>query len=45
MFVLFIYYLFIYFHSMELNLSVIDEYARHLQKENIKGLFGKFEFI
>jgi len=30
--------------TRELNLSAVEEYARHLEKENIKGLFGKSEF-
>ena len=29
------------FFTRELNLSAVDEYARHLEKENIQGIFGK----
>ena len=29
--------------TRELHLSAVDDYARHLEKENIQGVFGKFE--
>jgi len=29
------------FVNRDLNLSVVDEYVKHLEKENVKGVFGE----